>query len=192
MTSKGAATRQRIVEGAAVELRRRGPGVSLDEIREATRTSKSQLFHYFPDGRAQLLLAVARHEADQVLADQQPHLGDLSSWDSWTAWRDQVIERYRRQGRHCPLSSLLAQLAPNDEGGRTVVLDLYARWEHALAEGVRRMQAGGRMTAAPPPAQAAQALLVAVQGGVVVLMATGVAEHLETALDLTLANLRTP
>jgi hypothetical protein len=73
------------------------------------RTSKSQLFHYFPDGREQLLAAVARHEADRVLADQQPYLSGLTSWRAWTAWRNAVVERYRAQGRHCPLSMLVFQ-----------------------------------------------------------------------------------
>ncbi|MGY4649127.1 AcrR family transcriptional regulator [Mycobacterium sp. URHB0021] len=48
---------------------------NLDDIMARTRTSESQLFHYFPDGKEQLLLAVAEHEAQMVLADQQPQLG---------------------------------------------------------------------------------------------------------------------
>src|ERR1700742_1251739 len=87
LTAKGAATRLRIIEGAAEVIRRDGvESVTLDDIRQHTSTSKSQLFHYFPDGRRQLLLAVARHEAARVLADQQPHLSALTSWDSWQKW----------------------------------------------------------------------------------------------------------
>ncbi|HEX4658285.1 MAG TPA: helix-turn-helix domain-containing protein, partial [Streptosporangiaceae bacterium] len=57
LTSKGAATMQRIVAGAAALIRDRGvANVSLDDIRAATSTSKSQLFHYFPDGKSDLLL----------------------------------------------------------------------------------------------------------------------------------------
>src|SRR5260370_28430622 len=87
LTSKGTATRQRIVEGAAALIRDRGAAnVSLDDIRAATSTSKSQLFHYFPDGKADLLLAVAEYEAEQILAEQQPMLGDLTTWPQWEAW----------------------------------------------------------------------------------------------------------
>jgi AcrR family transcriptional regulator len=102
LTPKGAATRGRIIEGASAEIRENGVSVTLDDIRVRTGTSKSQLFHYFPDGREQLLLAVARYEADRVLADQQPQLGDLTSWASWRAWRDAVVARYREQGQQCP------------------------------------------------------------------------------------------
>ena len=69
MTAKGAATKARIVEGAAALIREQGPAeTSLDEVLTVTSTSKSQLFHYFPDGRKDLLLTVAEHEAGQVLA----------------------------------------------------------------------------------------------------------------------------
>ena len=60
LTHKGAATRQRIIESAAEVIREAGVGdTTLDDIRMRTATSKSQLFHYFPDGRSHLLLAVA-------------------------------------------------------------------------------------------------------------------------------------
>src|ERR1700760_3479999 len=86
-TPKGAATRQRIIEAAAAEIREFGVTATLDDIRARARASKGQLFHYFPAGREELLLAVARHEADRVLADQQPELSDLGSWPAWLSWR---------------------------------------------------------------------------------------------------------
>src|SRR3954466_16269633 len=91
LTSKGQATRQRIINGAAAEIRERGVAVAtLDDTRGRTHTSKSQLFHYLPDGKEQLLLAVAEHEAQMVFQDQQPYLGALTSWAAWQRWRDAV------------------------------------------------------------------------------------------------------
>ncbi|GGM06382.1 hypothetical protein GCM10010129_57710 [Streptomyces fumigatiscleroticus] len=49
-------------------------GTTLDDIRARTATSKSQIFHYFPGGKEELLLAVAAREAERVLEDQEPHL----------------------------------------------------------------------------------------------------------------------
>ncbi|MFF5113540.1 hypothetical protein [Streptosporangium sp. NPDC000509] len=40
-----------------------------------------------------MLLAVARFEADRVLEDQRPQLGDLTSWPAWGRWRDTVVAR---------------------------------------------------------------------------------------------------
>ena len=94
LTAKGRATRSRIVEGAAEVLRERGvAAATLDDVMARTRTSKSQLFHYFPGGKDELLLAVARFEADQVLTDQMPYLGCLDSWEAWRCWRDVVVAR---------------------------------------------------------------------------------------------------
>ncbi|WP_329129843.1 TetR/AcrR family transcriptional regulator [Streptomyces sp. NBC_01476] len=190
LTTKGAATRLRIIEGAAALMRQSGAGVSLDEIRDATRTSKSQLFHYFPQGREQLVLAVASHEADAILADQQPHLDDLTSWRSWHAWRNTVVARYRRQGAHCPLRVVMSQLAPDDEAARAVQVDLMDRWQGKLAAGVRHMQEHELMTRGLSADRAADALLAAVQGGALVLIVTGRSASLEAALDLTLDQLR--
>src|SRR6201995_5756872 len=191
LTSKGTATRQRIVAGAAELVRDGGPAnVSLDDIRTVTSTSKSQLFHYFPDGKSDLLLAVARLEAQQVLDDQQPLLGDLTSWPKWQAWRDRVIEKYRAPGAGCPLSALTSQLGLADPATRTVVTDLYARWHEYLAAGVRALVATGEIDPGTDVDDAATAVLTAVAGGATLLMATGQIGYLETALGEAVAGLR--
>jgi AcrR family transcriptional regulator len=190
LTTKGAATRQRVIEGAAALMRRHGPDVSLDEVRAETRTSKSQLFHYFPEGRRHLLLAVAEHEADQVIAEQQPHLGALTSWAAWLGWREAVVEHYQRQGRQCALSVLISQLAPDDEQAAAVVTGLLERWHGLLATGVAAMQQQGLMRGDIAAGRAADALLSGLQGGAITLIASGRVEPLEAALDVTLDYLR--
>lgn len=100
LTAEGRATRQRIIEGAATEIRTRGVAqTTLEDIMARTQTSKSQLFHYFPDGKDQLLLAVAALESQAVLDDQQPHLSALTSWAAWQRWSDAVVDR--RRGASC-------------------------------------------------------------------------------------------
>jgi AcrR family transcriptional regulator len=187
LTKKGAATRQRIVAGAAVLVRERGAqNVGLDDVRLVTATSKSQLFHYFPDGRAALLRAVAAHEADAVIADQQPYLGELSAPASWQAWRDVVVEKYRAQGDACPLSALTQQLVPGDSAIKPIIAELLGEWHALLAHGVQRAQAEGLVSSAVEPEQLASTILAAVQGGVVLMQATGSVAHLEQALDAAL------
>ncbi|RBM20870.1 TetR family transcriptional regulator [Streptomyces sp. PT12] len=191
MTAKGAATRRRIVERAALLLRERGVvNVSLDDVREATATSKSQLFHYFPDGKSDLLLAVAVHEADQVIEDQQPMLGELTSWAAWEAWRLRVVEKYDAQGDACPLSSLTAQMGRGDPRTRTVIADLYQRWHGMLAEGVRALRDSGEIDPRTDPEQAATAVLTALAGGVAILQVTEDITYLDVALSDALAALR--
>lgn len=192
LTAKGAATRQRIVEGASMLIREHGPAnVGLDDIRAVTATSKSQLFHYFPDGKADLLLAVARHEAEQVLAEQQPMLGDLTTWRKWQAWRRQVIERYAAQGQRCPLSALTAQLGANP-ATQSIITDLYARWHAHLATGVEALKDSRTIDPAIKADPAATTILTTINGGAHLLRATGDVRHLEVSLTEVLNGLRSP
>jgi AcrR family transcriptional regulator len=190
LTAKGAATRLRIVEGAAAEIRARGlAATTLDDIRAATGTSKSQLFHYFPEGKEQLLLAVAAHEADQVLSDQQPYLGALTSWAAWQRWRDAVVERYRRQGQNCPMSVLMSEIGRTTPGAQAVSVQLINAWRAEIADGIRDMQRQGKIADGIDADRTASALLAGIQGGVVVLLSTGDISYLESALDLGIAAL---
>ncbi|MBR7836537.1 TetR/AcrR family transcriptional regulator [Actinospica durhamensis] len=191
LTAKGWATRERIVEGAARLLREHGvAAVTLDDIRADTRTSKSQLFHYFPDGKDQLLLAVAGYEADRVLEDQQPYLGRLDSWEAWRRWRDVVVARYEEQGDHCPLGSLLLQVGRTTPGARAIVVGLLRRWQEDLAAGIRALQSGGQLPAGLDVDAHAASLLAGIQGGVTILLATGESVHLRAALDQGIGALR--
>ena len=191
LTRKGEATRGRIVAGAAAEVRERGVDeVRLEDVMARTGTSKSQLFHYFPGGKEELLLAVAQHEADQVLADQQPMLGNLTSWPAWQAWRDRLVSRYLAQGQTCPLNGLLGQAGRRAPAARAVLTGLMQRWEAAIADGIRHMQSTGDIAAEVDAGRAAAALLAGIQGGVLLLLSTGRIDHLEAALDLTIDSLR--
>ncbi|MFK3669399.1 TetR/AcrR family transcriptional regulator [Leifsonia aquatica] len=189
-TAKGNETRTRIIEGAARVLRDRDfAPLTLDDIRAATSTSKSQLFHYFPEGKDELLLEVMRREAQRVLDDQEPEIGRLDSWASWNNWRDVVIERYRQQGVRCPLNSLMSQLG-STPGAAAVTNALLERWGGLLAEGISVMQARGEMRSDRTPHHLAAGVIAGIQGGVVVMWSTSTTEHLEASLDLLMTALR--
>ncbi|EFF89180.1 regulatory protein [Streptomyces sp. e14] len=148
LTRKGAATRQRIIEGAAGQIREQGVfSVRLEDVMDRTATSKSQLFHYFPGGKDELMLAVARYEAARVIEDQQPELGALTSWEAWRQWRDKVVRRYREQGLDCPLHVAMSQLASATDAVRVVAGELIRRWQGELAAGIRHMQSLGETPA---------------------------------------------
>lgn len=191
LTAKGRATRDRIVAGAAAVLREKGVAfATLDDVMARTQTSKSQLFHYFPDGKDQLLLAVARFEADQVLADQQPYLGCLDSWEAWEQWRDVLVKRYEDQGDHCPMASLFLQVGRDTPGARAIVVELMHQWQESLAVGIRALRERGQVPADLDVDQRAAALLAGIQGGVSILLSTGRSAHLRAALDQGILDLR--
>ncbi|CAM5320715.1 TetR/AcrR family transcriptional regulator [Streptomyces mordarskii] len=192
LTPKGMATRRRIVEGAAEEIRGRGvTATTLDDIRARTATSKSQIFHYFPGGKEELLLAVAAREAERVLEDQEPHLSGLGTWSAWQDWRDAVVRRYERQGVNCPLGMLITELGRATPAAQALTGQLIRQWQSALYTGIRRMQDSGEIDRQLDADRTAAALVAAVQGGVTILMSTGAITHLEAALDTTLTLLRT-
>src|SRR5260221_7762400 len=158
LTAKGKATRNRIVEGAAVVLREKGvSAATLDDVMARTQTSKSQVFHYFPAGKDELLLAVAQYEADQVLEDQQPYLGCVDSWDAWQKWRGVVVDRYEEEGDQCPLGSRFLHLGRSTPGARAIVIELMRRWQASLAAGIRPCRPPGAClpvwtsSTGPPP-----------------------------------------
>ncbi len=190
LTERGAATRARIIEGAAREIREHGATVTLDDIRAATRTSKSQLFHYFPDGKEQLLLAVAEHEAARVLDDQQPFLGELADRATWLAWRDAVIARYRAQGVQCPLAAIMSEVGRSTPAARAITTTLIVEWERQIAAGVERMRRAGTIDRSIDSERAARAILAGIQGSVAIMLATGSLDYLVAALDTGIEGLR--
>ena len=191
LTAKGLATRARIIEGAAAEIRERGVAqTTIEDVMARTRTSKSQIFHYFPDGKEQLLLAVATLEARRVIDDQQPELSTLTSWAAWQRWRDVVVDRYRRQGQNCPIAVLMSEIGRTSPGAQAVTAELIAAWRDAIAAGIRTMQEQRKISTAIDANRSAAALLAGIQGGVGVMLATGDLSYLEAALDDGMVALR--
>lgn len=184
LTAKGQATRTRIIDGAAAEIRERGVAqATIEDVMARTQTSKSQIFHYFPRGKDQLLLAVATLESQRVLDDQQPHLSSLTSWAAWQRWRDVVVERYRRQGQNCPIAVLMSEIGRSSTGAQAVTTELIDSWRGAIADGITAMQQQDKIARTVDADRAAAALLAGIQGGVGIMLATGDLTYLEAALD---------
>lgn len=192
LTDRGRRTRQRIVEETGRQILAAGiGGTSLDDIRAATLTSKSQLFHYFPGGKAELLLEVSSWEGAQLLAAQEPEIHDLGSWESWQRWRDGLVRYYIGLGRWaCPIGSLTMQAAMTDPVLERHLAVVLAEWRSLLAAGVRRMQAAGRLDEGADPERLAAAVQAAIQGGLLLSQPERSGWPLQAALDSVLEILR--
>jgi AcrR family transcriptional regulator len=188
LTARGRATRQRIIEATGEQILASGiGGTTLDTVRAATLTSKSQLFHYFPGGKAELVREVAAWEGAQLLAAQQPHVDDLGTWESWSAWREALVDYYLGLGRWaCPIGSLATQAAATDPELERVIAESMGAWRDLLSAGVRKMQASGDVDASADPERIAMVILTAVQGGLVMSQPLRSAWPLEAALDSAL------
>jgi AcrR family transcriptional regulator len=193
LTSKGAATRARIVEAAADLVAHEGAAnMSLDDVGHATRTSRSQLFHYFPGGRTELIRAVAAYQAGRTIQDQQPYLSDLTSWSAWEAWAEQLVGVAASEAMvgGCRIGSLVAQLGHTDLEARTIVAAAFEQWQGLLADGIRTMQATGQIEPTVDANALALATLATIQGGLLLTQSTGSPAPFRTAMDQALTHLR--
>jgi AcrR family transcriptional regulator len=191
-TSRGVATRQRILDAACDLIFERGAAaVSLDEILAATGTSKSQLYHYFAD-RSDLIRAVVARQGERVLDQQRLALGDVDGWEALGRWRDSVVgvvEGFGGRGG-CPVGSLADEMAEVDEQARIEAASVFQRWHALLAGTLRAMVAAGQLEPDADLDRLALATLASLQGGLLLAKTTRTTVPLETALDAAIAHLR--
>ena len=190
-TDKGRATRDRVLDAATELVFEHGvAGTTLDDVRAAANVSKGQLYHYFAD-KGDLVHAVIDRTVEKVLG-AQPRLTNLSTWAAIAAWFDDLVQL--QVDRHaiggCPIGSLAGELAETDEQARTELAAGFDRWEAPLRQGLRQMQADGKLRRSADPARLATATLAAIQGGLVLTQTRRDPQQLRIALDAAYAYLR--
>jgi AcrR family transcriptional regulator len=192
LTPKGTATRARIVEAAADLILARGVGgTSLDDIRAGTATSKSQLFHYFPGGKGELVSAIASFQSGRVLDAQRPFLDTLDTWEAWEGWRDAVVAHYGSQPHWgCPIGALTAELVRQEPARAAELTAHMNRWRGYLEAGLQRMRAAGLLRDDADPERLALSTFAALHGGLLLTQMMESVEPLTAALDGALAALR--
>ncbi len=186
-TARGTATRARIVAAAAELVRARGiANTSLDAVLEASKASKSQLYHYFAD-KDDLVLAVIQRQTESVLGAHESHLRKLNSLAGLRRWRDAVVELTRQNdcAGGCPLGSLVSALAESPRP-RALLADSFARWEAFLATGFAAIQARAGTKPRADPQDLAVAMLAALQGGLLLAQTMRSTRPLELALDMAI------
>jgi len=189
-TSKGRATRARIVETAARLILVDGVArTTLDDVGAEARVGRSQLYHYFDD-KAQLVEAVIAHHAEAVVGAAE--LARLDDWAAWRRWRDAVVVGQRAQAcvGGCPLGSLASELSDVDERARQALGVTFDEWERRFREGLDTMAARGLLVGGADPAVLATTVLAALEGGLLLAQLRRSAAPLEAALDGVLALLR--
>jgi AcrR family transcriptional regulator len=191
-TAKGRATRERIIDTAADLIYDRGvAAVTLDDVRDTTDTSKSQLYHYFAD-KNDLVHAVIDRQRERVLAFHQPRLASLSNWDDISRWCDAIVaaqaERQCRSG--CPLGSLANAVAEIDEAARAQLSQAFTDWQQLLADGLQGMISSGELQREADPDRLALSTIASLQGGLILAELERDTRPLEIALDAAIAHLR--
>lgn len=190
LTAKGRATRARIVAAAAELVERQGvAGTGLDEVRRAAGVSGSQLSHYFGDKRS-LVRAVVAHQAEAVIGPQEPTFDDGCSLAALRVWADALVARHEGRGceRGCQYGSLAGELAESGDETRAELAAGFLRWQGLIAAGLTRMQDRGELQPDADPAALANALLAALQGGILLTQTLRDPAPLRDSLDAALAH----
>jgi AcrR family transcriptional regulator len=192
LTARGAATRDRIVRAAADLMFVKGVHTTtLDDVRAATGTSKSQLYRHFPDKDA-LVHAVIALRGQEVMERETQRLGRFSSFGGLIRWRNAIVQASSLQdGAYgCALGSMASELADEDEHARESLNELFKSWEQLIAAGLRRMQAKGTLSPQAEPEPLAIGLMAALQGGYLLANTAHDVRPMEIALDLALDHLK--
>jgi TetR/AcrR family transcriptional regulator, transcriptional repressor for nem operon len=187
LTTRGAATRARIVEAAADLIYAHGvERTSLDDVMAAGGVSKSQLYHYFADKDALVLDVIAR-QTERVLDAQHPHLEALDSLPALKAWRNAIVRLNKAvQSKGCPLGNLASELANDSEPARKRLADSFSVWRNRIERGLAKMRERGELAASADPHDLALALLSAVEGGLLLAKTAQSSRPLEIALDMAI------
>jgi TetR/AcrR family transcriptional regulator, transcriptional repressor for nem operon len=150
------------------------------------------MYHYFTD-KDELIRAVIAHQTDGILAAQRPLLDELDSFAALERWRDLLVDLQKE--RHCvggcPIGSIAAELADEDPQARTDLAAGFERWEAPIRSGLARMRARGDLRPETDTDALALALLVALQGGLLLTQTRRDVAPLRVGLDTVLAQIRT-
>lgn len=165
---------------------------TLEDIRAASGTSKSQLYQHFPDKAALVHEVVAVQGAD-LIARQGDQLKRLNSIRGLERWRDAIVQRNAlRNGAYgCPLGSLATELSDRNEHARSDLAAHFQAWEGLIAEGLERMRAAGKLRQDADPERLAIGLIGALQGGYLLAQTEQNAAPMKVALDMAIDYIRT-
>jgi AcrR family transcriptional regulator len=164
---------------------------TLDEVRAASGTSKSQLYSYFAD-KEQLVREVVRLRSEQIMERERAALQRLRSFNGLVRWRNAIVQRNAlRNGAYgCILGSISGEVSDQDEVARKALAETFEEWEHLIEAGLRRMQDAGTLTADADPRKLAIGLMAALQGGYLLAQTAHDVTPMEIALDMALDHVR--
>jgi TetR/AcrR family transcriptional repressor of nem operon len=190
-TSKGRASRERIVESAAELVATRGVhATSLDDVRAATGASKSQLYHYFAD-RDELVESAVGLRCEQVVADISALLGQVTTFAQLQSALGQMVKSYEGHPAGCPIGTLAAEVVDENEPARLHTVAAFAAWEGLIANALTQMRDRGELRSDAKPDVLATGMLASLEGGLLLSQVRRDATSLRIAFESALGYVAT-
>ena len=190
-TARGLQTRSRILDSASNLFYVKGVNATtLDDIRTASSTSKSQLYNHFPDKTA-LIHAAIDSTSTFVLNREEQRLKGVRTLAGLRRWRDALVQANALQdGSYgCALGGMSIELSDNDEQSRQALAATFAAWEKMLIDAIRRLRDLGILTQEADPAGLGTGLLASLQGGYLLAQNAHDSRFMAVALDMALSHI---
>ena len=163
-----AGTRDRIVATAAEMFRAQGvQGTGMLSILDRAQAPRGSLYHHFPGGKNELVLAALELEADQVTRDLATLLAtDPDPATAVIAFADALATTLETSDYRlgCPLTTAVLELANEDPAIRQLSVSAYTTWQQAIGNHLRKH---GRDNAD----QLAETTLSAIEGALILARA---------------------
>ncbi|MBO0811868.1 MAG: TetR/AcrR family transcriptional regulator [Microlunatus sp.] len=188
LTARGARTKARIVSAAADLMRVKGvDATTMDDVRAASGTSKSQIYQHFRD-KTELVRDVIEFQGDRIISRETDALRNVSTLNGLRRWRDSLVKAndLRHGAYGCALGALAGDVADHDEAARAALSRLFRAWAKLISEALVRMQDRGSLKPDVDPEYLADGLLAALQGGYLLAQTAGDATPMARALDMSL------
>ncbi len=176
-SGKGAATREQILDVAGKLIHLRGyHGTSLDEVLRESGVGKGNFYYYFKSKEELGYAIIDRLIQGFVERTLEPAFADTEAdpVQQISDFLDRVLDNQRHRSciGGCPMGNLASELSDVHEGFRQRLADIFIHWRVKVAEALARGQQRGRLRPDTDPASAAQFLVAALEGAILMTKVT--------------------
>lgn len=192
LTSRGRITRNRIVHAACDLMYARGiNATTLDDVRDASGTSKSQLYQYFAN-KDELIIGVVDEYSARILDREESFLSGVSTLSGLERWATALVKS--KEALHgaygCVIGSFAMELADQNEDARNRLQDTFEQWQQHIGDALRRIAGPDADLDDADYTRLAVAVLAATQGGYILAQAAHDVALMRIAMDMALAHVR--
>jgi TetR/AcrR family transcriptional regulator, transcriptional repressor for nem operon len=170
-SARGAATRDQILVAAAELMHLQGyQATSLDDVLRESGVGKGNFYYYFKSKEDLGYAIIDRVMHGFLERTLEPAFAD-SAGDPIAqthVFLDRVLEAQRRRNcvGGCVMGNLACELSDVHEGFRQRLEQIFVQWRARLTEAFGRGQASGRVRQDCDPARAAQFVVAALEGAI--------------------------
>jgi TetR/AcrR family transcriptional repressor of nem operon len=191
-TAKGAETRLRIIRAAADLFHKQGvAATSPDQVIAASRTGKSQFYHYFKSKEG-LVHEVLQSHLQAIRDGNYPVNCEVDSWKDLERWfrAHLKLQKSFQMTRGCPLGTMGNEVTADDELVRQDLSLIFEVMRNKLAAFFIREKAAGRLSPDAREHEIADFCIATIQGAMLIGKINRNSEQVETTLGEALTHLR--